>query len=319
MTAPTGRRNLAVGLCAALALVAVSAPNAGAQSVLINEVDADTAGTDVLEFVELYDGGVGNTALDGLVVVFYNGSDDASYNDAFDLDGFTTDANGFFLLGNAGVAPDIEFPSNGLQNGADAVALHAGDGVDFPNDTPVSTANLIDAIVYDTNDGDDAGLLVLLLAGGQLNEDENGNKDFDSNQRCPDGAGSGRDTTNWVQALATPRALNNCDVQPATGACCVGTDCTIQTEDDCGIAGGDYQGDETVCDPNPCQPVVADVLINEVDADTASTDILEFVELYDGGVGNTALDGLVVVRYNGSDNNSYNEAFDRRPGHRLPQ
>ena len=38
--------------------------------MVINEVDADTAGSDALEFVELYDGGVGNTPLDGLVVVF---------------------------------------------------------------------------------------------------------------------------------------------------------------------------------------------------------------------------------------------------------
>ena len=309
MTARMGRRNLAAGLCMALSVIAVSVPNAGAQTtVLINEVDADTEGTDILEFVELYDGGVGNTALDGLVVVFFNGNGDVSYN-AFDLDGFSTDADGFFLLGNADVAPDIVFPSNGLQNGADAVALYTGNDTDFPDGTAVTTTNLIDAVVYDTDDADDAGLLVLLVGGGQLNENENGNKDFDSNQRCPDGAGSGADTSNFVQAIATPRALNNCDVPPPTGACCVGTTCTIETEQDCIDAGGSYQGDGTGCDPNPCEPVVPDVLINEVDADTEGTDILEFVELYDAGVGNTALDGLVVVFFNGNGDVSYN-AFD---------
>ncbi len=46
--------------------------------IVINEVDADTAGSDALEFVELYDGGVGNALLDGLVVVFYNGNGDTS-------------------------------------------------------------------------------------------------------------------------------------------------------------------------------------------------------------------------------------------------
>ena len=40
---------------------------------MINEVDADTPGNDAAEFVELYDGGVGNTSLDGLVLVFFNG------------------------------------------------------------------------------------------------------------------------------------------------------------------------------------------------------------------------------------------------------
>ncbi len=34
-----------------------------------------------------------------------------------------------------------------------------------------------------------------------------------------------------------------------TGACCIGTDCTITTEADCE---GDWQGPGTVCDPNPC-------------------------------------------------------------------
>lgn len=37
-----------------------------------------------------------------------------------------------------------------------------------------------------------------------------------------------------------------------TGACCVGTDCTIETETDCTDMGGIYQGDGTDCDPNPC-------------------------------------------------------------------
>ena len=47
--------------------------------MIINEVDSDTNGTDTLEFVELYDGGVEFTHLDGLVVVFYDGSGDTSY------------------------------------------------------------------------------------------------------------------------------------------------------------------------------------------------------------------------------------------------
>jgi hypothetical protein len=38
-----------------------------------------------------------------------------------------------------------------------------------------------------------------------------------------------------------------------TGACCVGADCTIETEDDCTGMGGVYQGDDTTCDPNPCE------------------------------------------------------------------
>ena len=189
---------------------------ASAQDVLINEVDADTESTDILEFVELF--GDADTSLDGLVLVFFNGNGDVSYN-AFDLDGYSLDANGFFLLGNAGVIPTpaIIFPSNGLQNGADAVALYTGDATDFPNGTAVTTANLLDAVVYDTNDGDDAGLLALLPAGEpQLNEDGNGNKDAHSNMRCPDGGGGAGATSSFYQFVATPGASNDHACEPVS-------------------------------------------------------------------------------------------------------
>ncbi len=187
-------------------------------NVIINEVDSDTPGTDAAEFVELYDGGAGNTALDGLVVVFYNGNGDTSY-DSFDLDGYTTDTNGYFLLGNAGVSPTpaITFSGNGLQNGADAVALYQGDATDFPSGTAVTTANLIDAIVYDTSDADDVELLVLLNAGQpQVDENGAGDKDNHSNQRCPNGSGGALNTDTYAQYAPTPRDVNSCVVPVTT-------------------------------------------------------------------------------------------------------
>ncbi len=48
-------------------------------NVIINEVDVDQASNDAAEFIELYDGGIGKTSLDGLSLVFYNGSDSLSY------------------------------------------------------------------------------------------------------------------------------------------------------------------------------------------------------------------------------------------------
>lgn len=183
---------------------------AAVATVLINEIDVDTPGSDTQEFIELYDGGIGNTSLDGLVVVLFNGSDDASYG-AFDLDGFTTDGSGLFLLGNAAVSPSpgLIFSNNQLQNGADAVALYEADAVDFPNDTPVSTLNLLDVIVYDTDDGDDSGLLALLHAGqGQVNENGAGNKDLHALARIPDGGGGPRITASFQPVAPTPGALN---------------------------------------------------------------------------------------------------------------
>lgn len=38
----------------------------------------------------------------------------------------------------------------------------------------------------------------------------------------------------------------------ATGACCRDGICTIETQASCESDGGEYQGDDTVCDPNPC-------------------------------------------------------------------
>lgn len=182
--------------------------------VIINEVDADTPGYDSEEFIELYDGGIGFTPLDGMVVVLFNGSDDLSYNDAFDLDGFTTDENGYFVIGSVPESDLFVDPgsSGWLQNGADAVALYMGDGSEWGNDTPFMPVGLIDAIVYDTNDSDDTVLMAYFLNPGepQVNEDGNDDKDLHSNQRCPNGSGGAFNTFTYDQFLPTPGAENIC-------------------------------------------------------------------------------------------------------------
>ena len=112
---------------------------------VINEIDADQTGTDSAEFIEIFDGGLGNVSLDGLVVVLFNGNGDAAY-DAIDLTGQSTDENGYFVIGSEDVANVnlAAFSSNGLQNGADAVALYQGSASDFPTGTP-EQANLLAA------------------------------------------------------------------------------------------------------------------------------------------------------------------------------
>jgi len=191
---------------ATLTVNPVAPPN-----VVINEVDSDQTGTDTAEFVEIYDGGTGNISLTRLVVVFYNGGDDMSYA-AFDLDGFNTNANGYFTLGSAAVpGVDLVFADGLMQNGPDAVAVYVGNASDFPNGTPVTTTNLIDALVYDTNDADDAGLLTLLNPGQpQVNEDTAGNGISNSNQRCPNGSGGPRNTSTYNQFVPTADAANVC-------------------------------------------------------------------------------------------------------------
>jgi hypothetical protein len=255
--------------------------------IVINEVDADTPGSDAAEFIELFDGGAGNTALNGLVVVLFNGTNDQSYA-AFDLDGFSTNASGYFVIGNPGVnLAATTFPTDTLQQGPDAVALFQGDAANFPNGTVVRTTNLLDALVYDTSDPDDSGLLVLLNAGqAQINEAGANDSPAHANQRCPNGSGGQRNSAAYVQAPPSPGAANNCNaVTPGVTPTPTRTPVT----------------------PTPTSSItpVTNVVLNETDVDTPSADTAEFIELFDGGVGNTALDGLALVFFDGTSDKSY--------------
>lgn len=184
--------------------------------ITINEIDADQSGTDSAEFIELYDGGVGNTSLDGLSLVLFNGNGDAEYN-TISLDGHSTDANGFFVVGSANV-PNVDltaFTTNGLQNGADAVALYSG----TPPTTPTTT-NLIDAIVYDTNDADDTGLLAALGQSVQFNEGAGGNQTGDALARDVDGTGTFQTqapTPGATNVIAPPTVITKISAIQGTG------------------------------------------------------------------------------------------------------
>lgn len=155
--------------------------------VVINEVDADQTGTDTTEFIELKSDAA-NQSLNGLIVVLFNGSNDASYT-TVDLSGFTTDANGFLIIGSD-ATPGVDIAlgeDNTIQNGADAIAIYQDSAANFPNGTPATINNLIDVIVYGTGDDDDIELLTIFDQTVQYDEDANGNKDSESIQRAPDG------------------------------------------------------------------------------------------------------------------------------------
>lgn len=158
-----------------------------AQTLVINEIESDSPGADDAEFIELYST-TPNTNLDGYVLVLFNGNGDNSYA-AYDLDGYSTDANGYFVIGDSGVTGiSITLLSSGLQNGPDAVALYQANKSDFPNDTPVTTTNLVDAVVYDNNHPDDTALLTGLGETTQFNEDNGDNGATNSLQRQADGS-----------------------------------------------------------------------------------------------------------------------------------
>lgn len=255
-----------LGVLYSVALCVLTGAGAWAD-VYINEVDSNQTAADSGEFVELYDGGAGETSLDGLLLVFFNGESDTSYR-VVDLTGESTDASGYFVVGNAGVTPrpGSILPDNTIQNGADAVALY--DASEFSVTpgvpAPVTTQGLISAVVYGNSSADDSGLLVLLDPGQpQLDEHESGSSNEHSLQRCASNASGPLQTAGFGAALPTPWAENNCPQDPAA------------------------------------------VVINELDSNQAGADGREFVELYDGGAGKTPLDGLVLVFFNGAVNTTY--------------
>lgn len=180
---------------------AVTGPSNEGFDLQIVEIDADQTGTDEMEFIEILTGSP-NFSLNGYIVVFYNGSDNESYR-TIDLTGFTSDANGYFLIGGDLVTDaDITIgPDNTIQNGADAIAIYQDSAANFPDDTPVTSTNLINAVVYGTSDPDDMELLMGLNQTTQWNENANGMKDVESIQYDSS-------TGTFCTGTPTPRAAN---------------------------------------------------------------------------------------------------------------
>jgi hypothetical protein len=179
-----------------------------ATDVRINELDMDQPGTDNDEFIELF--GVPGTSLDGLALVFFTGASNTVY-DAYDLDGFSIGDNGFFVLGSSTV-PNVDMILNGpIENGEDAVALFAADASQWPGGTPVGNTGLVDALVYGTDDPDDAELLAALTPNQpQLDATPNTGTSF---SRVPDG-GTAFDMSVYVQQDPTPGVSN---IPPCVG------------------------------------------------------------------------------------------------------
>jgi hypothetical protein len=50
-------------------------------------------------------------------------------------------------------------------------------------------------------------------------------------------------------------ALDQGCFAPGIGACCTGLVCTMTTETECAQSGGVFQGNGSLCEPNPCQPI----------------------------------------------------------------
>ncbi|MCT4630415.1 MAG: endonuclease [Winogradskyella sp.] len=177
------------------------------QVLVINEFDPDSPSTDTAEFIELKSQ-TPNFSTNGYILVFFNGSTngaDSSYM-VIDLNGRQTDNNGLLVIGSEGVSPFPQFliSQNVIQNGADAVGIYQTSVNDFPEGTLATQINLIDAMVYGTNDTDDTALLGLL--GETIQYNDNGtNANPRSIQRFVDAM----DNESYSTATPTPRSEND--------------------------------------------------------------------------------------------------------------
>ncbi|MBC2845558.1 endonuclease [Winogradskyella flava] len=177
------------------------------QVLVINELDPDSPSIDTAEFIELKSQ-MPNFSTDGYILVFFNGSSsgaDSSYM-AIDLNGYETDNNGLLVVGSVGVSPfpQVVISENAIQNGADAVGIYLASVNDFPEGTLATQTNLIDAMVYGTNDTDDTVLLGLMGETVQYN-DNGTNTNPRSIQRFVDAM----DNESYSTATPTPRREND--------------------------------------------------------------------------------------------------------------
>jgi len=143
-------------IASSLALAATQAVGL-AQQIYLNEIYASHSGTDFYEFIELKS--APNRSLDNIVVLIVEGDWSATSNEGtldrvWDLTGYSTDANGYFLLGDtnlamgaASMAPDFDIGlQDRLENGtntfyvvdagsaANVAALVAANGTDVDPD-----------------------------------------------------------------------------------------------------------------------------------------------------------------------------------------
>ncbi len=159
--------------------------------IVINEIDADTPGTDAAEFIELKSA-TPNFSLDGYVLVFFNGGTTGTGNlsyAAIDLDSYLTDVNGIIHFGNSLVSPTPAsiLTNAAIQNGPDAVALLMGDATDYPLNTPATNTGLIDALAYSNSANQPTVLMSTFGLSICVNENANSAAGTESIQRKNDG------------------------------------------------------------------------------------------------------------------------------------
>lgn len=146
-------------LLLALAAICLIAP--ASYGLVINEWVSNDISTDDYEFIELC--GAPNDVLDGLSIILIEGeSTKGMIDQVINLTGYTLDANGYFVIGDPLVNPDLEMAPGFIENGGNTIVLVYGllqplgtdidTDDDCVEDLPIGT--VIDAVGYGYGYGD---------------------------------------------------------------------------------------------------------------------------------------------------------------------
>ncbi len=161
-------------------------------AIVINEIDYDQAGTDIAEFIELFNSGTSAVPLDNYSVDLINGSTSLSYR-TIDLSGFNIAANGYFVMcGDTSLVANCDYSftttSGWFQNGApDAVGLY-------------ENTNLLDSLSYE-------GILLPFTEGEVMSISDN-NSDIVSIGRSVDGMDINNNLLDFKLGCITPGSAN---------------------------------------------------------------------------------------------------------------
>lgn len=167
-------------------------------ALVINELDYDQPGTDVAEFIELYNNGPSAVTLDGYTLSLINGSSGTAYL-SFDLGGYSIGPDAYFLLcnnGTIGVACNYDVASTAtgwIQNGGsygDAVALY-------------QDSALIDSVAYEA-----VTSVLMTFAEGGAHAGEDSGTTVMSLSRIANGFDSNRNGIDFAQGCITPGSAN---------------------------------------------------------------------------------------------------------------
>ena len=223
-------------------------------AIVINEAIYDATGTDVDTWLELK--GPGGMSLDNYRVIGINQAG-VPYN-PIALTGFSIPADGYFLITQDPSRPDSDMSTSAvdLQNGP-------GDNVQLQFDTGGGNWVVMDAVGYETDN------TAIFNGEGTWCA---GQTPPNSMARCPDGFDSQDNSADFIVDPNPTPGYANAGTCAAPGACCFndGT-CQVTTQVGCQGLGGTFQGENTSCDPNPCEvtgPI--DLTLCEVAADSAN-------------------------------------------------